>query len=461
MNSEGRIFCLTVLAVFFCPILGAGYCTNTASPPNDLTNQTAVLAYVDFQVECKDTGIFITLDSCALLSMGYTNNLTFFNSSGYPHTQYLCQNEQHGTELSFNLSNFSHCAADFTTTDEAISYNFDLRNTKSIPYIDSIISRVPFLRFTFTCQYSLQYNLSLSGRINSEENTINITAGTISTTFSTNFQLYNDSTFSHPYSSNETSSLTIFVPQYIYFEISSTASSQFVLQGINCWATPSSSSSHSTNYYMISNSCPATDSFYADATLVFRNYNSTKLQVAFRSFIWSSGKNSLYLHCQVELCDSSSDSTCYDNPCSSKRRKRRTSTPRKHHIVASFGPIEVTKRETICDKYVGYCSHFCITLPDEEIGCACPTNYVLKPDGRTCTKREPLLSKDDEKAAAQNESDIDFNTKAQLLLYAHEIDIISFYGFLLVIALCLLGIILLLEQRARYARCKAKNGFEF
>ena len=76
-------------------------------------------------------------------------------------------------------------------------------------------------------------------------------------------------------------------------------------------------------------------------------------------------------------------------------------------------------------------------------------------------EREPLLSKDDEKAAAQNESDIDFNTKAQLLLYAHEIDIISFYGFLLVIALCLLGIILLLEQRARYARCKAKNGFEF
>uniref|UniRef100_H2ZBP8 ZP domain-containing protein n=1 Tax=Ciona savignyi TaxID=51511 RepID=H2ZBP8_CIOSA len=201
--------------------------------------------------------------------------------------------------------------------------------------------------------------------------------------------MYNDSTFANALSNNQTQSLTFVVPQFIYFAMVSNADpTQYIMQATDCWVTETNDASAAIKYDIISAGCAVADSVYIDANKVFMNYQSSQVRIGFRSFVWSTGGVSLFVHCTINMCDLRLPNNCTAAPsCASVGRRSITSDTPKN--IWSYGPIFVKGPPTACDTFNGGCSHHCIPLGDGKVECSCPVNYVINTDGQTC--RDLLL----------------------------------------------------------------------
>nr|XP_002120074.2 alpha-tectorin-like [Ciona intestinalis] len=393
MKGAGFVQLLGVVAtgilVFYCKTASAQAQNCSTFPAAPKANDSvANAAYLDLNVTCGENNIFVRLSRCAILGLGYSGNVSLFNSTNQKinHTECIPIVSADKRFISFNFSSsFGTCASNITVTPNNIIYVYKLRNAEfSIGASAVIIRQIEFLS-QFSCSYQSRYDISLESGLATSRKAINITAGKVSGTFSQILVMYNDSTFLHALTDNQTKSLTFVVPQYIYFAVVSNADpSQYVMQASDCWVTETNDAASATKYTLISGGCPVKDSIYKDANVVFMNYKSVKIQAGFRSFVWSSGGTSLFLHCTINMCDLRLSNNCTSAPTCPAARRRRSSLMEKPDALLTYGPIHVQRQPTACDHSNGGCSHHCTALRNGRVECSCPLNYVINADGLTC-----------------------------------------------------------------------------
>merc|ERR1719361_1560997 len=124
------------------------------------------------------------------------------------------------------------------------------------------------------------------------------------------------------------------------------------------------------------------------------------MTLAVESFTWDSGTTQAYLHCAIDVCDSTS-STC--TPTCSRRKKRDTPfNPLDHVSIESVGPINMVV-PTSCDD--NHCSDHCADkfeynrmLRRMELvpKCACLDGYEWKNDNAkyNCELIDELVPKE-------------------------------------------------------------------
>ncbi|XP_071976715.1 uromodulin-like [Engystomops pustulosus] len=168
-----------------------------------------------------------------------------------------------------------------------------------------IITRDEDMDVTFFCAYPLDMLISLNTVIKPFYSSINISVGGTGQ-LTAYMALYKDSSYVTPYEGSQAviSSKSM---MYLGVFILGGDTSQFVLVLKNCYATPSANPSDAVKYYIIEDSCPNKQ----DSTIrVLENGVSRKGRLSLQIFRFIGNYNSIYLHCAISLCDSTT------GPCS-------------------------------------------------------------------------------------------------------------------------------------------------
>ncbi|XP_041434761.1 uromodulin-like [Xenopus laevis] len=168
------------------------------------------------------------------------------------------------------------------------------------PKSDDMIQRGEIALEVF-CSYERNMQVSLWTAINPVLSSVNISVGGTGS-YRATMSLFQNWDYSMPYMGPEIwiSAETLL---YVGVMVEETKEPQFVLQMKDCYATPTSDSGHPVKYYIIKNNCPNVN----DPT-VFMEENgislSGKFSVQLFKFI---GYNTIFLHCQIRLCDKSTE----------------------------------------------------------------------------------------------------------------------------------------------------------
>ncbi|XP_077350273.1 uromodulin-like isoform X2 [Lithobates pipiens] len=155
----------------------------------------------------------------------------------------------------------------------------------------------------FHCSYPSDMEINLLTAVSTYvvSAIINV-AGTAN--FTITMGLFQDSGYTTPYTASQVwlnSSSILYVGVVV---TGATSSSPFVLLMKNCYATPTADTSYGPRYNIITNQCPNKN----DPTLsVAENGVSLRGRFSLQVFKFLGGFNQIYLHCQVGLCDTSTN----------------------------------------------------------------------------------------------------------------------------------------------------------
>ncbi|KAM4632021.1 uromodulin-like [Discoglossus pictus] len=180
---------------------------------------------------------------------------------------------------------------------------------------------------TFSCAYPLDMQLVLDTALDPFASSVNISINGTGE-FSAQIALYQDANYLKPFEGSEiilTSKTTL----YIGTILNGVDTSQFNLVMKNCYATPSKNSNALPRYDIIKESCPSQQ----DSTIsVDENGVSNRGRFSVQLFGYVKDQSSVYVHCELHICDVTSE-TC--TPSCSGLSSRSTTTT----YLASVGPI--------------------------------------------------------------------------------------------------------------------------
>ncbi|OCT64259.1 hypothetical protein XELAEV_18045361mg [Xenopus laevis] len=168
------------------------------------------------------------------------------------------------------------------------------------PKSDEMIQRGEIALEVF-CSYERNMQVSLWTAINPVLSSVNISVGGTGS-YTARMSLFQNWDYSRPYEGSEIwlSTETVL---YVGVMVEETKEPQFVLQMKDCYATPTRDSGHPVKYYIIKNNCPNVN----DPT-VFMEENGKSLSGRFSVQLFKFvGYNTLFLHCQIRMCDTSTE----------------------------------------------------------------------------------------------------------------------------------------------------------
>jgi len=149
--------------------------------------------------------------------------------------------------------------------------------------------------------------------------------------FDVSIAVFKDDAFSTHFASDEI--ISIPAPLFVKTTLVD-AADNLKLQFNRCWATPSADPQDATSYIFLENFCGNEIEITGDTLEVFENGEESYASFRLTSFEFHDD-SSVFLHCDVKICDSSSENCVPD--CSSSGRKRRSTDQAYNTITA--GPI--------------------------------------------------------------------------------------------------------------------------
>ncbi|KAM4697753.1 uromodulin-like [Rhinophrynus dorsalis] len=205
------------------------------------------------------------------------------------------------------------------------------QNTLYVPLLeDQIIIRNSEIQMSFTCAYPLDMKLTLETSLRPALSSMSINLGGTGQ-FNVQMALFRDQNYLSPYKGTEVT-LSTRETLYVGVILEGAESTQYVVVMRNCYATPTRNADDPLKYYFIMERCPNRQ----DATIrVMENGVSTRGRFSVQMFKFVGNHNQVYLHCEINLCDSSAQ-TCKPS-CSGTRSRR--SLPNDNSVVLEYGPI--------------------------------------------------------------------------------------------------------------------------
>ncbi|CAG5106953.1 Oidioi.mRNA.OKI2018_I69.chr1.g3074.t1.cds [Oikopleura dioica] len=151
--------------------------------------------------------------------------------------------------------------------------------------------------------------------------------------FDVSMGVFKDAAFSTNFAADE----IVSIPQPLFVKSAlESASDNFKLQLNRCWATPNDDPQDEISYSFVENFCGNEAEISGDTLEIFENGEESFASFRLTSFEFNDA-STVFLHCDVRICDSSIEN-CVPN-CSS-RRKRRSIDDENYHTITS-GPIQV------------------------------------------------------------------------------------------------------------------------
>ena len=167
---------------------------------------------------------------------------------------------------------------------------------------NAIIIRDIIIRMNFECSYPLDMKVSLKTSLQPMVSALNISLGGTGK-FTVRMALFQSPTYTQPH---QGPSVMLSTEAFLYVGtmLDGGDLSRFVLLMTNCYATPSSNSTDPVKYFIIQDSCPRTE----DTTIqVTENGESSQARFSVQMFRFAGNYDLVYLHCEVYLCDSTSE----------------------------------------------------------------------------------------------------------------------------------------------------------
>ncbi|XP_044160450.1 uromodulin-like [Bufo gargarizans] len=247
---------------------------------------------VGLDLECGTQEITASFHSCQLrkLNLNVTNiHLRDSNCVGYKEWK------NHGVFSASTPLQEGACGNYLTTNETHATY----RNTMFVQMsTDELIIRSYEVQLEFSCSYPLDLQLTLDNSLKPivSSLTLNI-EGTGQ--FRAQMVLYRDENYVSPYEDDQIM-LSTQATLYAAINLEGENSYQYVVLMKNCFATPTRNFYDPVKYYIIKNRCPNR----RDGTVnVKENGVSTKGRFSVQMFRFVGEYDSVFLHCEANLCD--------------------------------------------------------------------------------------------------------------------------------------------------------------
>ncbi|KAJ6659763.1 hypothetical protein lerEdw1_018479 [Lerista edwardsae] len=279
------------------------------------------LSSLEPQLECGANEIKVSMDKCLLNKMGFKKiimHLKDYSCAGF---------EEQRNETVVSVVTPTHngqCGTQLTRNETHATYS------NTLYLANGSVVRENEIQINFHCSYPLDMEISLETAIQPMVSSINISVGGTGT-FTVKMALYRDTNYTSPY---EGSMAVLSAQARLYVGVMVTRGdlSQFVLRMEHCYATPTSNASDPLKYFIIQNSCPNP----ADSTItVPENGVSARGQFSLQVFKFVGNYPLLYLHCDIQLCDNSTQDCQPD--CSGIRSRRAAAVETEYSL--HLGPV--------------------------------------------------------------------------------------------------------------------------
>ncbi|XP_076797852.1 pancreatic secretory granule membrane major glycoprotein GP2 isoform X2 [Arvicanthis niloticus] len=277
-------------------------------------------------LDCGAKEIKVKLDKCLLGGMGFKEEIVAFLNDR--NCRGIMQDEPNNWVSMTSPVVANDCGNILENNGTHAIY----KNTLSLG-IDFII-RDFFVNVNFQCAYPLDMNISLATALRPIVSSLTVNVDGAGE-FTVKMALFQDQSYTNPYEGKEVL-LPVEAILYVGALLNSGDTSRFKLSLTNCYATPSKDRNDPVKYFIIRNSCPNQQ----DSTInVQENGVSSESRFSVQMFMFAGNYDLVFLHCEVYLCDSTTQQCQPSCPAS---RLRSSEPVIDYTRVLDLGPI--TKR---------------------------------------------------------------------------------------------------------------------
>ncbi|XP_031240454.1 pancreatic secretory granule membrane major glycoprotein GP2 isoform X2 [Mastomys coucha] len=277
-------------------------------------------------LDCGDDEVKVKLDKCLLRGMGFKEEiLAFLNDRN-------CKGTMKDEPNNWVSMTSPVVANDCGNILENNGTHAIYRNTLFLG--TDFIIRDFLVNVNFQCAYPLDMNISLQTALQPIVSSLNFDVGGAGV-FSVKMALFQDQSYTNPYEGTEVL-LPVEAKLYVGALLSRGDTSTFKLLLTNCYATPSEDRNDPVKYFIIRNRCPN----QRDSTInVQENGVSSESRFSVQMFMFAGNYDLVFLHCEVYLCDSTTEQC---QPSCSTSQLRSSGPAIDYSRVLDLGPI--TKR---------------------------------------------------------------------------------------------------------------------
>ncbi|EDM17673.1 rCG39392, isoform CRA_a [Rattus norvegicus] len=274
-------------------------------------------------LDCGANEIKVKLDKCLLGGLGFKEDIiTYLNDRN-------CRGTMKDEPNNWVSTTSPVVANDCGNILENNGTHAIYRNTLSLA--TDFIIRDFLVNVNFQCAYPLDMNVSLQTALQPIVSSLNVDVGGAGE-FTVTMALFQDQSYTHPY---EGSKVLLPVENILYVGVllNRGDTSRFKLLLTNCYATPSGDRNDIVKYFIIRNRCPN----QRDSTInVEENGVSSESRFSVQMFMFAGNYDLVFLHCEVYLCDSTTEQC---QPSCSTSRLRSSEPAIDLTRVLDIGPI--------------------------------------------------------------------------------------------------------------------------
>ncbi|XP_007516611.3 pancreatic secretory granule membrane major glycoprotein GP2 [Erinaceus europaeus] len=276
------------------------------------------------RLDCGDREIKVSLDRCHLSSLGFGDEVSAYLQDR--NCSSIMQREDRNWMSVISPVQAAACGNILERNETHAIY----KNTVSL--VNDFIIRDTILKVSFQCAYPLDMKVSLQTALQPIVSSLNVSLSGQGE-FTVRMALFQDQNYTSPYEGDEAVLLSVKSMLYVGAILERGDTSQFKLLLRNCYATPTKDKKDPVKYFIIRNSCPNQN----DATIyVAENGVSSESRFSVQMFMFAGNYDLVYLHCEVHLCDSTSEQC---QPSCSQNRLRSQVTALNPARVLDLGPI--------------------------------------------------------------------------------------------------------------------------
>lgn len=275
------------------------------------------------ELDCGPSEIKVKLDKCLLGGLGFKEEIFAFLNDG--NCGGIMQNEPNNWVSTTSPVMAGACGNILDNNGTHAIY----RNNLSLA-TDFIIRDI-IVNVNFQCAYPLDMKISLQTALRPIVSSLNIDVGGAGE-FTVRMALFQDESYTQPYEGAEVA-LQVESMLYVGAMLERGDDSRFKLLLRNCYATPTKDKNDPVKYFIIRDSCPNQH----DSTInVEENGVSSESRFSVQMFMFAGNYDLVFLHCEVNLCDSTNEEC---EPSCSRSQLRSSGPGINLAQVLDLGPI--------------------------------------------------------------------------------------------------------------------------
>ncbi|XP_005351123.1 pancreatic secretory granule membrane major glycoprotein GP2 [Microtus ochrogaster] len=310
-----------------CVLLQDGSWTCVCNPDLSVSDPQSLQPELD----CGPSEIKVKLDKCLLGGLGFKEEIITFlndrNCSG------IMQNEPNNWVSATSPVGANACGNILENNGTHAIY----RNNLSLA--TDFIIRDFLVNVNFQCAYPLDMKISLQTALRPVVSSLNIDVGGAGE-FTVRMALFRDQSYTQPYEEAQVE-LQVESMLYVGAILDRGDDSRFKLLLRNCYATPTKDKNDPVKYFIIRDSCPNQQ----DSTInVEENGVSSESRFSVQMFMFAGNYDLVFLHCEVNLCDSTNEEC---KPSCSTSRLRSSGPGINLAQVLDLGPISRKSAQTL------------------------------------------------------------------------------------------------------------------